>query len=1413
MKNDQNEKNEKSEKSYYLGLDIGTDSVGYAVTDTTSEYNLLKFHGEPMWGVHLFDAADTKAGRRAFRTARRRLDRRQQRVRLIQELFADEIGKVDPKFYHRIQESALLRTDAEDQYCLFDDDSITDKTYHQKYPTIHHLLVDLMHSKEPRDVRLIYLACAWLVAHRGHFLYDISTEGEFKADFEQVYSQLTDYYSENGYDNPWASVDTTKLAAIIKEKLGLTKKEAKLKDVLYPNGKCPKGINPDDNYPFSQDQVVKLLAGRVSKLKDLFGKEEYADLEQNSVSLGMDDDKLDTVLREIGDDAELIVRLKAIYDWGILFEILGDNECVSEAKVKSYDKHKSDLKDLKYIIRKYLRKEYDSMFNTIEKGCANYVAYSGYCTKAKGAKQDFKRASREDFLAFVKGKLGKISDVDNKDGKRLERILEDIERGTFMPKQVTGENRVIPYQLYYKELKTILENASSYLPFLNSVSEGLSVKDKILSVMEFRIPYYVGPLNSHSQYAWIERKAEGRILPWNFEEKVDLDASEQNFINRMISRCTYFPDEKVVPKHSLLYEKFEVLNEINNLTLNGKRIDVSAKQSIFDGLFKERAKVSVKRIKDHLRIHCGCTEEDVATLAGIDEQGGIKSSLSSYHKFRRLIQEGRLTETDVELIIGRATISESKTRFAKWLDREYSKLPADDLKYIKKMNFADFGRLSKKFLTEFEGADKTTGEINTIMGFMWIKNVNIMELLARDKYTFAEKLEEYLQEYYSDRRIPLEERLDEMYISNSVKRPIYRTLDVISDVVKAMKTPPEKMFIEMARGATPDAKGKRTKSRKDQILELYKAVRDEDLPRLKEELDAMGDGANNKLQSEALFLYYMQLGKCMYSGQPIDLAKLGDGTYNIDHIYPQSIVKDDSLLNNKVLVLSEYNHSKGDTYPVPSEWRKNMFSFWQMLKNHGLITAEKFERLTRKTGFDENEEWGFINRQLVETRQATKALATILKEKYPDTEIVYVKAGLVSDFRHDYGFLKCRSVNDLHHAKDAFLNVICGNVYNEHFTHAWFKKVKESGGKYNVNFTKLLGEFKTKRKSEALPDGHIRTTEERVLDEQGNPIFAGKTVLNGNKIVWNGCESFASISAVLEKNNIHVTQYAYCRKGGLFDQQPLKATDGLVPRKKELPAGKYGGYRKPSISFFVMAKYKTGKKTDIMITPIEVMWASRFLADETFAKEYIKSRIESISGKAVSDVELPLGMRPLKINTCLLVDGFCYNISAIMNYGTRIIISPAVQLILSQQDERYIKRIEAFVEKAQQNPKYQLDETFDRISTKENVRLFKTLLEKLEIGIYTKRTNIPVDVMKQGREKFIELSVMEQAKTLLEIVKLFGRVSGGVDLRSIGGKANVGATNVSSTFSNLIKYKEVIIVEQSPAGLWTKRSENLLELL
>ena len=106
-----------------------------------------------------------------------------------------------------------------------------------------------------------------------------------------------------------------------------------------------------------------------------------------------------------------------------------------------------------------------------------------------------------------------------------------------------------------------------------------------------------------------------------------------------------------------------------------------------------------------------------------------------------------------------------------------------------------------------------------------------------------------------------------------------------------------------------------------------------------------------------------------------------------------------------------------------------MQPFWKSLVDAGLISEEKYKRLIRGNGFEPSELAGFISRQLVETRQSTKAAASILQQVIPDTQIVYVKAPTVSKFRKDFKFLKVREMNDYHHAKDAYLNIVVGNAY------------------------------------------------------------------------------------------------------------------------------------------------------------------------------------------------------------------------------------------------------------------------------------------------------------------------------------------------------------------------------------------------
>jgi len=1353
----------KQEKNYYLGLDIGTDSVGYAVTD--EQYNILKFHGEPAWGVTIFDAANLCDERRSFRSARRRLDRKKQRINFLQELFSEEINKVDPMFWIRLQESRLFRDEAGDAYTLFNDPAYTDADYHKEYPTIHHLIVELMKSSKPHDIRLVYLACSWLISHRGHFFSNIQ-KGNIEAikDFTAIYERLMGFFRDNGYDAPWEAPDLETLAETIRRNTGVNEKSKALQNLLYGEDKPSKEIS--DSFPFDRVAIIKLLAGGSCKLLDIFGKEEYADM--GSISLRMDDDKMNEILSTIGDDSELLLTLRSISDWALLVDVIGNHNTISEAKVAVYEQHKQDLCTLKYMIKRYIPKRYHEIFRNPEVK-DNYVAYS-YHVDGKDTSK-IKKASSENFLKKLEGIVKEIN-PDKCDSDLYEKMFDRIKKREFLPKQKNVDNRVIPHQLYWFELNRLLKTCANYLIFLNeSDDDGLTVLDKIMSIFMFRVPYFVGPLNTHSEHAWLVRKA-GKICPWNFEKMVDLDASEQAFINRMTNHCSYLPGEPVLPKDSLLYHRYMVLNEINNFKIDGVRISVELKQEIFNNVFLKYKKVTKKKLVDYLLCNGYLQKGNEEALGGIDIN--INSNLKPQIAFMNLLSNNTLTVEDVEKIIERSSYAEDKSRFKKWLTQSYPNLAESDQKYICNLKFKDFGRLSKRFLTQIEGADKETGEIYSIIEALWNTQNNLMELLS-GRFTFREKIDVFVQEYYLDHPVTLKDRLNDMYVSNAVKRPIYRTLDIVKDVVKAFGEP-KKIFIETTRGANPDQKGKRTKTRKQQILDLYD-VCEEDVRELTRQLTDMGDSADNRLQSDKLFLYYMQLGKCMYSGETIDLEQLFSKAYDIDHIYPQAYVKDDSILNNKVLCLSEMNGKKQDIYPIDSSIRTNMGGYWYALKENGLINQEKYKRLTRNTPFTQEEKIGFINRQLTETSQSVKAVATLLKDRYQNVEIVYSKARLVSDFRQQFDIFKSRSFNDLHHAVDAYLNIVTGNVYSMKFTKPWF----DVNSRYSI-------------KTETL--------------------FTRPLICNGVN-VWDGEPMLQKVKKTSVKNNAHFTKYAFFKRGGLFDQMPVPAADGLIPLKKGLETKKYGGYNKASAMFYIPVRYTAGKKTDICIMSVEMLSGEHFLSDSDFARDYAKLRLSQIWEKSVEVQGFPMGMGPWKVNTMLSLDGFRVCISGISSGGKCLIAQPVMQFSLSKYWQFYMKKLEKFNEKINNNPNYMYSEEYDHISVENNIVLYDMYIQKYESSIYSKRINRPLQTLIDGRNKFLSLSINQQVQVLINIHATFGRISGGCDLKLIGGAPKAAATkSFSSNISNWKKlYKDVHIIDQSASGLWTKQSCNILELL
>ena len=142
-----------------------------------------------MWGARLFDEAKDASARRTSRTNRRRLARRNQRLLLLELLFSEEIAKVDPSFFLRMEESALWLDDKTNKTCrfsLFNDPGFTDKDYHKRYPTAYHLRNELMKSSEPHDIRLVYLALHHIMKSRGHFLYDTAAQDDTIRPIEEA---------------------------------------------------------------------------------------------------------------------------------------------------------------------------------------------------------------------------------------------------------------------------------------------------------------------------------------------------------------------------------------------------------------------------------------------------------------------------------------------------------------------------------------------------------------------------------------------------------------------------------------------------------------------------------------------------------------------------------------------------------------------------------------------------------------------------------------------------------------------------------------------------------------------------------------------------------------------------------------------------------------------------------------------------------------------------------------------------------------------------------------------------------------------------------------------------------------------------------------------------------------------------
>ncbi len=1177
-------------KPYSIGLDIGTNSVGWAVI--TDDYKVpskkmkvlgntsKKYIKKNLLGALLFDSGITAEGRRLKRTARRRYTRRRNRILYLQEIFSTEMATLDDAFFQRLDDSFLVPDDKRDsKYPIFGN-LVEEKAYHDEFPTIYHLRKYLADSTKKADLRLVYLALAHMIKYRGHFLI----EGEFNSknnDIQKNFQDFLDTYNAI-FESDLSLENSKQLEEIVKDKISKSAKKDRILK-LFP-GEKNSGI-------FSE--FLKLIVGNQADFKKYFNLDEKAPLHFSKESY---DEDLETLLGYIGDDySDVFLKAKKLYDAILLSGILtvtdnGTEAPLSSAMIMRYKEHEEDLALLKAYIRNISLETYNEVFKDDTKN-----GYAGYIDG---------KTSQEDFYVHLKKLLAGLEGADY--------FLEKIDREDFLRKQRTFDNGSIPYQIHLQEMRAILDKQAKFYPFL------AKNKERIEKILTFRIPYYVGPLaRGNSDFAWSIRKRNEKITPWNFEDIIDKESSAEAFINRMTSFDLYLPEEKVLPKHSLLYETFTVYNELTKVRFIAESmrdyqfLDSKQKKDIVRLYFKNKRKVTDKDIIEYLHAIDGY---DGIELKGIEKQ--FNSSLSTYHDLLNIINDKEFlddssNEAIIEEIIHTLTIFEDREMIKQRLSKFENIFDKSVLKKLSRRHYTGWGKLSAKLINGIR--DEKSG--NTILDYLiddGVSNRNFMQLIHDDALSFKKKIKK--AQIIGDKD-NIKQVVKSLPGSPAIKKGILQSIKIVDELVKVMGRRPESIVVEMARENQYSNQGKsnsqqRLKRLEESLKELGSKILKENIPTKLSKID------NNALQNDRLYLYYLQNGKDMYTGEELDIDRLSN--YDIDHIIPQAFLKDNSI-DNKVLVSSASNRGKSDDVPSLEVVKKRKTLWYQLLKSK-LISQRKYDNLTKaeRGGLSPEDKAGFIQRQLVETRQITKHVAHLLDERFNNkkdednktlrtVKIITLKSSLVSQFRKDFELYKVREINDFHHAHDAYLNAVVASallkkypklepefVYGDYPKYNSFRERKSATEKVYF-YSNIMNIFK---KSISLADG---TVIERPLIEVNEET---------GESVWNKESDLATVRRVLSYPQVNVVKKVEVQSGGFSKEsiQPHGNSDKLIPRKTKKmiwDTKKYGGFDSPIVAYSVLVMAEREKGKSKKLKPVKELVGITIMEKESFENNTI----------------------------------------------------------------------------------------------------------------------------------------------------------------------------------------------------------------
>lgn len=1145
---------------YNIGLDIGTSSVGYAMTDEKGR--LLRFHKRPTYGSVLFEEAQTAKERRQKRSARRRLARRRKRIKLLQALVAPDVCAADPEFFLRMNESFLWSEDSkyEKLYAklpkaLFVDGTVSVETL----PTIYHIRNELVKSTKQADIRYVYLAMHHIIKYRGHFLMEGQTLSDIGAEAPQKMQDLLELLTDPE-NFPCGFVPAENAAKEICHTMenhslrGMARKE-QIQKLLYAGKK--KGSKE------TAQALASLLLGYKGSLKALIGYESQTDAPEKTSLGAIEGETEETYLAGMTEaQAEVFTRILELYRWQLFAEIRQNGQTISDTMVARYEKHGRDLEKLKAWVKAYQPDKFYALFRDDE-NAKGYAAYTDHLRKPKKFKKEkLQRCTQDEFYKVLKAML-----TGNKDAEAAaaaQPMLEAIdEPNGFLPLQRINLNGQIPNQIQAEELAKILDAQGKYYPTLRENRE------KILSICTFRLPYYVGPLyqdkNSPFQ-KWIVRDKTQPAYPWNFFDVVNQTATAEGFIANLTNKCTYLPIEDVLPLHSLLYEEYLMLNELNRVRVKSNLIrDVQLKQRMLDELFAKNKSVSYKTFAKWLQLNSPYVDVTENDISGTQEPNKFTASLRTrYDLEKHGFTVNDQTMKQLETLVRWSTIFEDRSILKKLIQEQYPEVTDNQLRFLVQRRYTGWGRLSEKLLTGVLG--EYENQPATIMDVLRATNENFMQVLNNPQYHFQEKIaKERLMELGEPKEEIEYDEIRKLQVSPALKRGIWTAVRIVKELIEHQGCHPHAIYLENTREETPDEKKQRTQSRLNQVEQMYKELaEDKTAEKVPSECwNVLKNCKDKKKLDDQQYLYLLQLGKSLYSGKPLDFDQLS-ATTQIDHILPQCYIVDNSI-ENRALVLSGENQRKADNLLLADSIRNSQRPWWNYLRQKGFMGEKKFKNLTRSVVSDEDKQ-RFIARQLVETGQMVQCVTELFKRYYPDVHVSGIKAGLSSELREQYGLYKIRELNDMHHAYDAFLAATMGNFVER------FMPWLDSESSAAIRFRKA---------QEARKDDDDNKVD---LSSKHGMILAkfsrDQVDADTREIIRNAQQEICYLKAVWGYHDGHVVFLKRQKSGKITEASRYRAghASAKLPLKKGMSCQRYGGFDSIKPAYIAEISYQKGKQ-------------------------------------------------------------------------------------------------------------------------------------------------------------------------------------------------------------------------------------------